>query len=565
MGFLCTRRSWAGALCAVLLSSSMPLLAARKTTPPPLLPAPFRDAIERGVANGAYPTLAVGLIDGKQRGTFYFGHRDGPDSKPADDESLFEIGAVSEVFTGLLLTQAAIEGKLRLSDPIEKFLPASFPFADARIGKITLAQLVTQHSGLPTRPANLFPTDADDPYASYAAEDLLALLALSPPTARLNSDEYGYSVLNAGLLGHLLGRIYQMPLAEALASKVFAPLGLKRLVLEDDPTLLHGYAHGESAAHWHYGVLGGAAGLRASLPDLLSFLQHNLSPDDSPLRAALLLARQPHAGGPADQLGFGWNVRETIDGTTTWPLVWRASQTAGFTSFIGFRTDRQRAIVLLGNAAEDVAALGIAWLSDNLPPQASHGSTAVKGARLDEYPGLYQIAAGVEAIVRVEGEKMDLQMPGELPLRMRAADKDVFVADRGELGATFMRNIDEVNGVMLHFGESNVSAARLSKGAPHLVRSPIAGDSAALDAIVGDYRLDDATWIRIGKSGQSLNLQWTMAERRTIFCYAPDRYVDADGAVDLQLLRDEKGRNVGIRLDLAGTRRDVAPLRRSSP
>ncbi|MBN8885326.1 MAG: beta-lactamase family protein [Rudaea sp.] len=564
MGFLCAHRSWAGVLCALLLS--LPALSvARKSTSPPdstLLPASFRETIERGVANGAYQSVAVGLIDGKQRGTFYFGHRDGADSKPADDKSLFEIGAVGEVFTGLLLAQAALEGKLRLSDPIEKFLPAPFPFTDARLGKITLLQLATQHSALPARPANLFPADLDDPYAGYAAEDLLALLAFHRSSAKADDAAYGYSILNAGLLGHLLGRIYQMPLGEALAAKIFSPLGLKRLTFADDTDLLPGHARGASAPHRHYGALIGAAGLRAGLPDLLGFLQLNLTPNDSPLRAALLLARRPDASGPADQLGFGWNVREKIDGTATWPLVWRASQTAGFASFIGFRTDKQKAIVVLGNATEDVAALGIAWLGDTSPPETAHGFADAGSNRLEEYPGLYRVASGVDAIVRADEQALSLQMPGALPARLQAADKDVFVADDAGFGVTFIRDIDEIVGLVLHGGGQNVSAKRLSARAPRLARVPIGIDAAARSAMLGDYRLDDATWLRIAESAQGLNLQWTMAERRRIFPYAPSRFTDADGAVELQIKRTADGRVAGIDLDLAGTRREAVPLRK---
>src|SRR5689334_13185449 len=95
MGFLCAHRSWAGGLCAVLLCASMPAVAARKPAEPPLLPPAFGDAIEQSVANGAYASVAVGVIDGKRRGTFYFGHRDGAQTKPADDDSLFELGAIS--------------------------------------------------------------------------------------------------------------------------------------------------------------------------------------------------------------------------------------------------------------------------------------------------------------------------------------------------------------------------------------------------------------------------------------------------------------------------------------
>ena len=413
----------------------MPAVAARKPAEPPLLPPAFGDAIEQSVANGAYASVAVGVIDGKRRGTFYFGHRDGAQTKPADDDSLFELGAISEVFTGILLAQAAVEGKLRFSDPVEKFLPTSFPFADARLGKITLAQLATQHSLLPAQPANLFPDDLDDPYAAYAGEDLLALLAFQHDSGQAGEAAYSYSVLNAGLLGHLLGRIYQTAYAQALASKVLAPLGLQRVSFEDDANLLPGHVHGVIVPHWHYGVLAGAAGLRATLPDMLAFLQHNLTPENSALRAALLLARQPQAAGPADQLGFGWNVREKIGDTSTWPLVWRASRTAGFASFVGFRTDRQRAIVLLGNASEDVATLGMAWLGDGSPPPAVRATNAAAVNRLEEYPGLYQIGADNEAVVRVANGTLSLQLPGEFPRRLRAVDKDIFAAAK-MLGTT---------------------------------------------------------------------------------------------------------------------------------
>ena len=565
MGFLCAHRSWAGVLCTVLWIASAPAMAARKPVEPPLLSSTFSDAIESGVSNGAYATVAVGVIDGKRSGSFYFGHRDGAQSKPADNDSLFELGAVSEVFTGILLAQAAVEGKLRFSEPVEKFLPPSFPFADTRLGKISLAQLATQHSALPAQPANLFPDDLDDPYAVYAAEDLLALLAFQRGSGEAGETAHSYSVLNAGLLGHLLGRVYQTAYTEALASKVLAPLGLQHVSFTDGDNLLPGHAHGAIVPHWHYGVLAGAAGLRASLPDMLAFLQRNLTPEDSILRSALLLARQPQMAGPADQIGFGWNVREKSDDVASWPLVWRASRTAGFASFVGFRTDRQRAIVLLGNASEDVAALGMAWLMDGAPPQAPRASDVIATNRLDDYPGLYQIAAGNEAVVRVTANRLSLQLPGGFPRRLHAADKDVFVADSGMLGVTFMRGIDDVNGLVLHAGGGNVSASRLSVHAPRLARASIATTAAARDAVVGDYRLDDANWLRITSSAPGLTLQWTLGERRSIFAYAHDRYADAEGVLDLRLLRDAQGRVAKIRLELAGASREAVPLRRPVP
>ncbi|MFT3790461.1 MAG: serine hydrolase domain-containing protein [Rudaea sp.] len=564
MGFLCAQPSWTRALCVALLAATAPFAGAHapaEFAASPLLPVPFRDAIERGIVDGAYRSLAVGLIDGARQATYYFGHRDDPASKPADDDSLFEIGAVGEIFTSVLLAQAAIEGKLRLSDPVERFLPPQFPFADPGTGKITLAQLATQHSGLPAQPQNLFPDDPDDPYADYASEDLLALLALR--RARDETDDgYAYSALNAGFLGFVLGRVYRMPFAELLLAKVAAPLELTHVSFADPPGLLQGYAFGTKAKHWHYGVLAGAAGLRANLPDLLAFLQCNLRPTDSPLRAALLLARQPRAAGAADRIGLGWNVRERLDGADTWPLVWRASRTGGFASFVGFRIDQQKAIVLLGNAAEDVAALGIAWLGGAAPPPIPHAPASAPSYRPEDYPGLYQVAPGSTAVVRARAGALSLQMPGELPRRLRAADRDVFVTDDGALGVTFVRNLDEIDGLVLHAAGGNVSASRLSLRAPKITRAVIETTGGAP---AGDYRLDGSTWIRVAESKRGTNLQWTLGERRSIFAYAPDRYADADGALDLQFHRDAHGRVKSISLDLAGVQREATPLLRAIP
>ena len=551
-------------LCAALLAVAS-LASARTTAPAPLLSTPFREAIDRGIANGAYRTLAVGLIEGARHETHYFGHRDDDVSKPANDDSLFEIGAISEVFTGVLLAQAAVEGKLRFSDTIDRLLPAGFPFADPHLGKITLVQLATQHSGLPAQATDLFPADLDDPYADYAGEDLLALLARHGAGVDAGASGYVYSALNAGLLGHLLGRVYHAPFPDLLLDKVAMPLGLKHVTFADSPSLLQGYAFGAKTKHWHYAVLAAAAGLRANLPDLLAFLQSNLRPENSPLRAALLLARQPRAAGPADQLGFGWNVRERIDGTATWPLVWRASRTAGFASFVGFRTDEQKAIVVLGNTAEDVAELAIAWLGGMPPPPAPHASNSASSNRLDEYPGLYEVAQGNTAVVRSNAGVLSVQLPGELPRRLRAADRDVFVSDSGALAVTFVRNIDEIDGLVLHAGGSNVSAPRLSARAPRLARAPIETTPAARAELSGDYRLDASTWIRIAESAQGLSLQWTLGERRSIFAYAPDRYTDSDGSLDLQVRRDADGRIKSLGLDLAGVQREALLLRRAAP
>src|SRR5512141_3068472 len=158
----------------------------------PALPDAYRQAIEQGVQSGAYQSVAVGWIEGKERQSWFFGS--------AQADSAFEIGAVTEVFSGLLLAQAAYEGRLRLQTPIREVLPADFPFADPALGAVTLAALATHHAGLPPMPPNLMPAKIEDPYKDYSELDLRVFLANYHMTAA--APGYAYSTLDGGLLGY---------------------------------------------------------------------------------------------------------------------------------------------------------------------------------------------------------------------------------------------------------------------------------------------------------------------------------------------------------------------------
>ena len=550
-------------MCSVAARAPVP---AKSTS---ILSAPYRSVLEQGVANHAYAGVAVGLIEGDRRETLYFGHRDNAQGAPPDAQSQFEIGAVSEVFAGLLLAQATLENKLRLSDSIDKLLPAEFPFRDPATGRIALDALITQRSNLPPQPLNLFPRNLDDPFADYAAEDLLGFLAyrtLSPKTESAPA----YSMLNVGLLGHLLGRAYGAPYADVLRTKILDPLGLAHTTLDDAATLLAGYAGSEVAPHWHYGVLGAAAGLRTTLPDLVQFLQHCLKPGDSSLRSALLLARQARASALAspgetvalpDKAALGWNVREVEGADGSWPLVWRASETAGFSVFVGFRSDKQKAIVLLGNATSDLAELGMAWLTDaTMLPEAPHGASRSVAVKLDEYPGLYEMASGEELVVRRHDDRLSLQLPGAWPQRLRAIETDAFASDETNSGVTFMRNPDTVVGLVLHRNGAHISARRLSQHAPRLARPITKLRAAQLEELRGDWRIDPDLWLRVGVEGDNLTLQAARAPRLVLQAYATDHLADADGAVEVAVQRDARGRVTQLALDLGGIQRIAKPL-----
>ena len=543
----------AGCLCALLAAA--PALAA----PTALLPDSYRRLFDTGIANGAFHGVAVGLIRGKEQQTVFFGNGA---TKPAAD-SVFEIGAATDVFTGILLAQAAIEGKVRLTDPLRSLLPGGFPWADTELAATPLVSLATQQTGFPATPPNLFPANADDPYAGYGDADILALLANAHAKAPPHAIDY--STLNAGLLGVGLARAYDTDYPSLLARKILLPLGMTHSGFDDPSALLSGHAFGQPSPHWHYGALAGAAGMRSTLADLLAFVGTNLQPAGSSLRAALLLARQSRADGPAGGVGLGWNVHELPGDEQSWPMVWRASHTGGFSTFIGFRTDRQQGLVLLADSIVALAPIGLAWLSDEAPPPAPPAPYVPTPAEIARYPGLYRLLDGSEMTVRASGATLTAQVRGQPVWPLFPLAEDVYSANGGSAVITFVRNIDAISGLLLRTNGVYVNAERLTQRAPRLPRAAIAIEPAKLAAYAGDYLLDPGVLLRVSASSDGLVAQYTGSAPMPMHAYARDAFAGADGVNLLTFQRDENGKISGVSIELAGTERKAGRVHWRAP
>ena len=99
-------------------------------------------------------------LDGGERSTWLLGRSDKPSM-----QSRFEIGALTEIFTGLLFAQAVIDGKLGQHATLRDTMPHQ-TFADPRMAGLALDALASHRAPLPAMPPNLFPADIDDLFAS---------------------------------------------------------------------------------------------------------------------------------------------------------------------------------------------------------------------------------------------------------------------------------------------------------------------------------------------------------------------------------------------------------------
>lgn len=165
----------------------------------------------------------------------------GTDSTPTAGTH-FRIASNTKTITAALIVLLAEEGKLKLDDPVSKYV-ANVPNGD----KITITDLLDMRSGLYnyTNAPELSESMDKDPARAHTPADLLAIAFKRPPDFQPGV-EYEYNNTNYALLGLIIEKAAAKPLAEVMRERLFGPLGMKETYLpaSGDITLPEPYAHG---------------------------------------------------------------------------------------------------------------------------------------------------------------------------------------------------------------------------------------------------------------------------------------------------------------------------------
>jgi CubicO group peptidase (beta-lactamase class C family) len=357
--------------------------------PPATPPADAREVAVRAeidplLRSGHFVGLAVGVLD--STGTHVFGYGRARLDRPGapDGATAFEIGSITKVYTATLLSKLAIEGAVRLDEPLGPLLPEAIALPES-VRAITLEQVATHRSGLPRNPPNLGLSFEDvvppisNPWGRYRAGDLEEgaprTRLRAAPGSRFEYSNYGYGLLGVAL-GHLAGEHF----SALLETRVCAPLGLSRTSARTlDPAHRPHDAHGYVVAGldlipwglavrahaWTNSALPAAGSLTSTIDDQLRFLAAQLpgvrdSAGAAALAAAIDSTHRPRANGRGtSRVALGWMVREPAAGTDAPVVLWHNGGTGGFRSYVGLVPSRSIGVVVMANSTEDVTSAGM--------------------------------------------------------------------------------------------------------------------------------------------------------------------------------------------------------------
>ena len=282
----------------------------------------------------------------------------------ATPDSVYRIGSITKQVTGLMLLQLVQEGKVRLSDPVEKYFPeihlVPTPYKGAP--PVTLVQLATHSSGLAPEP---------DDTATYVkgpvAEWEKTLIAALPHTRYLfePGTHCSYSNIGYAILGAALARAAHQPFTEYVKEKILRPLGMTHTDFEDTPAirekLTRGYdvvfsngkfdsqtAEKEILTGRGYKVPNGA--LFTTVADLAHFeLFEMLGGPDSVLPRKDVEGNRHNLVCADPEMNVGYGIGFHAQRVAGHLLLGHAGGVIGYTAMAFFDPDSQLGLILLRN------------------------------------------------------------------------------------------------------------------------------------------------------------------------------------------------------------------------
>ncbi|WP_185289762.1 serine hydrolase [Chryseobacterium lactis] len=250
-------------------------------------------AAQKVAAESKAYSVSVGVVKDGKVYTKHFGEIDKGKGNKANDETYFAIASVTKLFTGQLLAQAVLEGKISLDDDIRKYLKGSYPNLQYDGVPITVRNLISYETALPRN----LPVDDElrknmtdeTPFLyeklnkGYTKEDFKKELAnvkldMKPGT------KYKYSNLSLELTGLILENIYGKSYETLLKENIFSKNGMDHTKLElgKGEVQANGYHENYRLMPVSTSLLWGSGGSKteSTMADMMKFLKEQLNPQD---------------------------------------------------------------------------------------------------------------------------------------------------------------------------------------------------------------------------------------------------------------------------------------------
>jgi len=495
--------------------------------------------------------MAVAVVEG-ERVARTFRCADPAHLRRIGPDSAFEIGSVSKTMTSTLLAELIAQGKASLDDPLSAHLPAGTPVPAFEGQPILLRHLVTHTSGLPALPPRMDMADARNPYASLTADALLASLG-DVTLSRAPGAQFEYSNFASMLLSWIVAQRAGTDFETLLRGRLFEPLGMERAYIAQRPEGVRAAgghtANGLPAPAWTFPVdLAGVGGVRATLEDMVRYVQANLDPASTPLRDAIELAQQRVTAQPP--MAMNWALLPVAGRQ----VLVHEGGTGGFSSFVSVDREAGRGVVILSDTAwsavGNLGSLGGHLMDASLPLGKPRTVATPDQALLDGLEGEYQLQGAMKVSLRQRDGKLFAQAEGQPEFELGHDSEGDFYPFVVDALLKPQRKADGSYVFTWMQGGGALPAVRLDPSGAE-ARGPVLED-AALAAYAGEYTLVPGFVLSVrGRDGR-LHAQATGQGEFALDAAGEDRFEAPAHGIEVVFKRGADGRVESLELHQGG-------------
>lgn len=416
--------------------------------------------------------IAIGFISPTENKILTHGKLSLDAKTDISEQTFFEIGSISKVFTTLLLADMVEKGEVKLDDPISKYLPKSIKTPTKNGKEITLLHLATHTSGLPRLPTNLIAVakDFENPYADYTQEHLYQFLSNYTLTREIGA-EYEYSNLGMGILSHILSLRAATSYENLLVSRICKPLQMHdtKIVLSSEDKLRLAHGHDQKlipTKNWDFAVLSGAGAIRSTLQDLLKFATAYLNISKTQLSNAMQNSLAVHTSSniPNVDVALGWHLSKNHNRQ----IFWHSGQTGGYHSYISFDKNSLTAVVILSNSTNDIDDIGRHLMESKYNLITFDDTQEHKAIKLDDpqifdaYVGQYEITPDFILTISRQEEHFFVQATKQPKFEIFPESKQKFFLTQVQAQIEFLKDhTGQVIQLILHQNGNSTSAKKI--------------------------------------------------------------------------------------------------------
>lgn len=407
------------------------------------------DTIVQRQINANYNVgVVIGIIENGRLTFLKYGKKDFNANVAPDSRSIFEIGSITKVFTGIILADLVRKKLVNIDDPVSKYVPELQGYP---AGSITLKQLATHTSGLPRIPDEKYVTPLDpNPYKDFDEKKLLSYLkSLKKITPVEKAAKQNYSNTGFALLGYVLSKATSTPYEKLVQKIITAPLRMSDTVVslsaKQRSRFLNGYNQAiEVTSHWDM-PLAGMGGLHSTANDLIKFVIANMVVvTKSSVTKLLDYSQQVQVVGANESVGLGW----MLDGKGDNQVVWHNGTTGGFSSLIAFNEHKHLGLVILTNTANAIPC--VYQLIFDKECKGYQPEYVISPQELATFVGAYQLHSSALIKITQRLNFLVAQPTGQQKFRMKAINANTFEIDGGLAKIVFEKDANgEVNQLIL--------------------------------------------------------------------------------------------------------------------